>query len=111
MDNTQKEIEKIMVESLFTKGGTISEAEAREIVNNKKQLQKVTVRNSTGHIITGYGVIIGETKTMIKVRLTEVKDYWNKLSINDIIGFSKLDGVSKDTRHKRQYKLDFCIEY
>ena len=57
--------------------------------------QMVELRTSSRRIICGRGVIVGETKTLIKVKVESIDSPITRVVAGQIINFSKLDGKSK----------------
>ncbi len=59
-------------------------------------MQQVELRTSTRRHVCGRGVIVGETKRYIKVRVLEVESTITRVKPGDVINFSRLDGRSKN---------------
>ena len=58
-------------------------------------MQKVELRTYSRQHVCGQGVIVGETKRYIKVKVTSVISTITRIKPGDVINFSKLDGRSK----------------
>jgi hypothetical protein len=65
-------------------------------MKGEHKMQQVELRTSSRRHVCGKGVIIGETKRYIKVKVLEVESTITRVKPGDVINFSRLDCRSKN---------------